>query len=104
DIRTEPVGGANLHLDGYERHELGVEELLAVLPTQHPLAQRRELSIRELRHEPWVDHDIYDSPIGQIVLDACRAAGFTPRYAARLDDHRAALRMVAAGIGVTVLP
>ncbi|MHA6695511.1 LysR family transcriptional regulator [Homoserinimonas sp. A520] len=104
DIRTEPVGSIEVQLDGYQRHELLVEELVAVLPATHPLAQGSEIALLDLEHEPWVDHDIYDSPIGQIVLGACRAAGFTPRYAARLDDHRTALRLVAAGIGVTVLP
>ncbi|MEU9885977.1 LysR substrate-binding domain-containing protein [Sphaerisporangium sp. NPDC051011] len=104
DIRTEPADGAEVHLDGYRRHELTVEELVAVLPHAHPLANAREVALRDLEGEPWVDHDIYDSPIGQIILSACRAAGFTPRYAARLDDHRAALRLVETGIGVTVLP
>lgn len=104
DIRTEPIGEIELELEGYQRHELAVEELVAVLPTAHLLAGSHQLGLRDLENEPWVDHDIYDSPIGQIVLSACRAAGFTPRYAARLDDHRAALRMVEAGIGVTVLP
>jgi DNA-binding transcriptional LysR family regulator len=93
-----------VHLDGYRRHELTVEELVAVLPCTHPLADAPEIALRDLEAEPWVDHDIYDSPIGQIVLSACRSAGFTPRYAARLDDHRAALRLVATGVGVTVLP
>ncbi|MER5647497.1 LysR family transcriptional regulator [Streptosporangium sp. NPDC002524] len=104
DIRTEPAGGAGVHLDGYRRHELTVEELVAVLPAAHPLAAARELTLRDLEGEPWIDHDIYDSPIGQIIQTACRAAGFTPRHAARLDDHRAALRLVATGVGVTVLP
>src|SRR5690606_22683747 len=104
DIRTEPVGTTEVQLDGYQRHELLVEELVAVLPSTHPLAQRHEVALRDLEHEPWVDHDIYDSPIGQIVLSACSAAGYTPRYAARLDDHRTALRLVSAGIGITVLP
>ncbi|MET9069345.1 LysR family transcriptional regulator [Streptosporangium sandarakinum] len=104
DIRTEPADGAEVHLDGYRRHELAVEELVAVLPAAHPLAEARELAFRDLEGEPWVDHDIYDSPIGQIILTACRTAGFTPRYAARLDDHRAALRLVETGIGVTVMP
>lgn len=103
-IRTEPADGAGIRLDGYARHELVVEELVAVLPAVHPLAGASEVSLRDLAQQPWVDHDIYDSPIGRIVLGACSAAGFTPRYAARLDDHRAALRLVAAGIGVTVLP
>lgn len=104
DIRTEPANGADVHLDGYRRHELTVEELVAVLPCTHPLAGAPDIALRDLEAEPWVDHDIYDSPIGQIVLSACRSAGFTPRYAARLDDHRAALRLVATGVGVTVLP
>ena len=104
DIRTEAVGKAEMQLDGYQRHELAVEDLVAVLPASHPLAHNQALTLGELADEPWIDHDIYDSPIGQIVLSACMAAGFTPHYAARLDDHRAALRLVAAGIGVTVLP
>ncbi|GAA3777685.1 LysR family transcriptional regulator [Plantactinospora mayteni] len=104
DIRTEPASGVEVQLDGYRRHELTVEELVAVFPVAHPLAAAREVALRDLEAEPWVDHDIYDSPIGQIVSSACRAVGFTPRYAVRLDDHRAALRLVAAGVGVTVLP
>lgn len=104
DVRTEPAEGVEVHLDGYQRHELVVEELVVVLPAAHRLAGDTEIAFRDLGTEPWVDHDIYDSPIGQIVSSACKAAGFTPRHAARLDDHRAALRLVAAGIGVTVLP
>ncbi|MFJ3405276.1 LysR family transcriptional regulator [Promicromonospora sp. NPDC090134] len=116
DVRTEPAGGAEVHLDGYRRHELTVEGFVAVLPADHPLVAGPEagseagpeagpeVSLRDLAGEPWIDYDIYDSPIGQIVLTACSAAGFTPRYAARLDDHRAALRLVLAGVGVTVLP
>ncbi|MDW5326711.1 LysR family transcriptional regulator [Plantactinospora sp. KLBMP9567] len=104
DIRTEPASGVEVQLDGYRRHELTVEELVAVLPVAHPLVNAGQIALRDLGDEPWVDHDIYDSPIGQIVSSACRAVGFTPRYAARLDDHRAALRLVATGIGVTVLP
>ncbi|MGW0503511.1 LysR family transcriptional regulator [Micromonospora sp. NPDC003241] len=104
DIRTEPSGGVEVRLDGYHRHELAVEELVAVLPAGHPLVDAPEIALRDLGGEPWVDHDIYDSPIGQIISSACRTAGFTPRFAARLDDHRAALRLVAAGVGVTLLP
>ncbi|GAB2487687.1 LysR family transcriptional regulator [Promicromonospora xylanilytica] len=104
DIRTEPADAAAIRLDGYVRHELLVEDLVAVLPVGHPLADAPEISLSDLAEQPWIDHDIYDSPIGRIVLSACSTAGYTPRYAARLDDHRAALRLVAAGIGVTVLP
>lgn len=104
DVRTEQVGGVDLVLDGYERHELLEEELVAALPADHRLAGEASVALRELAGEPWVDHDIYDSPIGRIVQSACAAAGFTPRFAARLDDHRAALAFVEAGVGVAILP
>ncbi|RBM14363.1 LysR family transcriptional regulator [Streptomyces sp. PT12] len=104
DIRTEPADGAEIRLDGYRRHELLTEELLAIVPAAHPLADAREIALGELRTQPWIDHDIYDSPIGQIIRGACAAAGFAPRHVARLDDHHAALSLVGAGIGITVLP
>lgn len=104
DIRTEQDGAIELHLDGYDRSELVSEDFVAALPVSHRLAGEARIELRELAEETWVDHDIYDSPIGQIVLSACAAVGFTPRFAARLDDHRAALRLVEAGIGIALLP
>lgn len=104
DVRSEHVDGVELILDGYDRHEVLVEELVAALPAGHRLAGAERLPLRELAGEAWVDHDIYDSPFGQIVQGACAVAGFTPRFAARLDDHRASLRFVAAGVGVALLP
>lgn len=104
DVRTEQVGGVAPVLDGYERHVLLEEELVAALPMGHRLAGEGSVPLAALAGEPWVDHDIYDSPIGRIVQSACAAAGFTPRFAARLDDHRAALAFVEAGVGVAILP
>lgn len=104
DIRNEPVDGPATRLDDYLRQELMIEEFSVVLPPSHPLTQADEIGMKELQHELWIDHDIYDSPTGQIIGLACRAAGFVPRYAARLDDHHAALALVAAGLGITVLP
>lgn len=104
EIRNEPVDGPVTRLDGYLRHALVTEEFSVVLPVSHPLARAPEIAMNQLQHEPWIDHDIYDSPTGQIIALACRAAGFVPRYAARLDDHHAALALVAAGLGITVLP
>ncbi|GAB3190404.1 LysR family transcriptional regulator [Nesterenkonia suensis] len=109
DIRNEPLDespeqGAGLHLDGYERHPLAVDDFFVVLPAGHRLADREVIPLQELQDEPWIDHDIYDSPTGRIISTACRAAGFAPGYVARLDDHHAALALVEAGIGLTVLP
>jgi DNA-binding transcriptional LysR family regulator len=104
DIRNEPVDLPPRLIDGYHRHELVIEDFLVVLPGNHPLASESVIEVARLQHEVWIDHDIYDSPTGQIIVRACQAAGFTPRYSARLDDHHAALSLVAAGLGITVLP
>lgn len=104
DIRNESLDEAQVHLPGYRRHELCVESFAAALPAGHSLAEEPELSMQQLQSESWVDHDIYESPTGRIIRSACQAAGFAPEFSARLDDHHAALSLVAAGLGVAVLP
>lgn len=105
DIRNEPTtAGEEAHLDGYERCPLLTEGFVVVLPHGHRLAHEHAVPVGELRHEPWIDNDIYDSPTGRIIQTACKAAGFTPHYVSRLDDHHAAVALVEAGLGLTVLP
>ncbi len=104
DIRNESMEEPAAPLEGYVRHELCVEDFAVAVPSTHRLVSERSVSMRQLQRENWVDHDIYESPTGRIIRSASRAAGFTPQFSARLDDHHAALRLVAAGLGVTVLP
>lgn len=104
DVRNERPDEPAEHLEGYQRHELCVEDFAAVLPQEHPLAGQETITMQQLQHEDWVDHDIYESPTGRIIRSACQAAGFSPQFTARLDDHHAALSLVSAGLGITVLP
>lgn len=104
DVRTEPLYEPPRQQDGFHRHPLREEAFRLVLPAGHPAAEHDEVSLAALATEAWIDIDIYESPTGRIVMQACRAAGFTPRYVARFDDHHAVMALVAAGIGVTVLP
>lgn len=104
DVRTEPLYEPPRHQDGFRRHPLQEEAFRVVVPAGHPAADEDEVALASLAAEAWIDIDIYESPTGRIVLQACRAAGFTPRYVARFDDHHAVMALVAAGIGVTVLP
>lgn len=104
DIRNEALDADPLHVDGYQRHVLCDEEMWLVLPLEHRLAKNRIVDMIDLRDEHWIDHDINDGPTGRVIAQACLSAGFTPRYVARLDDHHAALGLVAAGLGICVLP
>ncbi|MCH8571410.1 LysR family transcriptional regulator [Nesterenkonia sp. AY15] len=104
DIRNESPLEPEEHFKGYLRHLLRHEDFAVVVPADHPLADSATVEVQELSNQMWVDHDIKDSPNGRMIRTACQAAGFVPQFAARLDDHNAALSLVAAGLGITVLP
>jgi|SRR4051794_32900824 len=76
----------------------------AVLPASHPLAHRETgLHLRDLRHEPWIG-GAPSSAWYRIVRHACREAAFTPEAAFASDDYIAVQALVAAGLGVSVIP
>lgn len=103
DVRQESLENPEEHLEGYLRCPLGVEEFDVALPAGHRLEAMGRVPVHQLREELWIDHDIYETPATRIIRSACRAAGFSPNVVARLDDHYAALSLVEAGVGVTVL-
>jgi DNA-binding transcriptional LysR family regulator len=61
------------------------------------------LSLTELQHTPMVmfrpGYDLRD-----VTLEACRQAGFTPRFAVEGGEMDAVLAFVEAGLGVAVVP
>jgi molybdate transport repressor ModE-like protein len=75
----------------------------AILPSGHALARRRRLSLADLSEEPWVAST---SMCGcrKITESVCREAGYEPRVAFEVDETTAAQALVAAGVGVTLLP
>jgi molybdate transport repressor ModE-like protein len=75
----------------------------AILPAGHPLLERRKLRLGELSDQPWIAST---SACGcrQITERACHEAGFEPRVAFEADETLAAQALVAAGVGVTLLP
>jgi DNA-binding transcriptional LysR family regulator len=106
DITTEPAGSPGLDRPGYHRHVLVEENYRVVAPRGHDLLAEYDARVpmAALDGLPMVDNDFHDNTCGRILAEACRAAGFTPRFVARSEDHHTALAFVAAGVGVTVLP
>jgi molybdate transport repressor ModE-like protein len=75
----------------------------AIVPAGHPLARRRRVNLSDLADEPWVA----SSSTGgcrHIMQNLCREAGFEPRVAFEVDEVTAVQALVAAGVGVTLLP
>jgi DNA-binding transcriptional LysR family regulator len=88
---------------GLELVELAEEPLVLALPDQHPLATRARLRVTDLR-----DEELIGFPAGATIRDAvqraARAAGFEPRVAFETREVARMRALVAAGLGLAVLP
>ena len=73
------------------------------LPAGHPLASRERVDLDDLSGEPWISQ----SP-GAICRDwlvhTLRSRGAEPRIAHMADEYATQLTLVAAGLGISVLP
>jgi DNA-binding transcriptional LysR family regulator len=75
-----------------------------VLPVDHPLAGRDRIRLADLAADPWIATASAPGYCQQQVLDACAAAGFTPRYAMEADEYPTTQGYAAAGLGVALVP
>ena len=75
----------------------------AIVPKDHRLADKRQLRLSDLAEEPWIA-STDACGCRQITERACLDAGFEPRVAFEADETLAAQALVAAGVGVTMLP
>jgi DNA-binding transcriptional LysR family regulator len=74
-----------------------------IIPKGHALAGRRRVSLADCAKEPWIASSSTHSC--RLITDSvCREAGFEPRVAFETDETQAAQALVAAGVGVTLLP
>lgn len=79
------------------------DPMFVALPGDHPLATRPRLRLHDLSEEAWVQTS-QDSQCAQHVVHSCHAAGFAPRTAFYSDDYQTVQGLVAAGVGVALIP
>jgi LysR family hydrogen peroxide-inducible transcriptional activator len=86
-----------------ELFPLRTEPLFAVLPKNHPHAATKSLALKDLRGEAFVmlrdGHCFRDLSIA-----ACVHARVTPRIAFESDQFSSLFGMVAAGVGISLVP
>ncbi|WCB93534.1 HTH-type transcriptional regulator GltC [Baekduia alba] len=82
---------------------LASEDLLAILPQGHHLAQRDALRLADLQGERFIAFPA-GATIRAAVEDAARRAGFAPRIAFESNEVERTRALVAEGLGVAVLP
>jgi len=92
---------------GLQTVELFSEPLVALMHTGHPLAEAGEegLALAELAEEPFVYFPrSYGTGLYDQLLNLARQAGFSPRIAQEANEALTIIGLVAAGLGVSVLP
>ena len=81
------------------------ERLWIALPSGHVLAARKLLRLDDLRNEPFI---LYPRANGSLLYDsiiaACQSAGFSPRVVQEAPQMASMVSLVAAGVGVTLVP
>lgn len=80
------------------------ERLVLAVHRGHRLAGDEPVSVAELRDEDFVGYGIPDSVVNTVVTQACLAAGFLPRRLHQVAEASTILTLVAAGLGVALLP
>jgi DNA-binding transcriptional LysR family regulator len=74
-----------------------------MLPTDHRLARRRRLRLGDLAGESWIQGVRSGSTLDVLPM-AGRAAGFEPQVVFRTDDQTTVRGLVAAGLGIAMVP
>jgi LysR family hydrogen peroxide-inducible transcriptional activator len=86
-----------------ELFPLRTEPLFAVLPKNHPLAATESLALKDLRGESFVmlrDGHCFRG----LSIAACTRARVTPRIAFESGQFSSLFGMVAAGVGISLVP
>ncbi len=79
------------------------DHMHVALPATHPLAGKPALTLADLRGEDWVQTSA-ESPCARHVVRSCLAAGFEPHVTFESDDYETVQGLVAAGVGVALIP
>lgn len=90
--------------DGIRLRTIESEPLVLALRADHPLAAKDGIAMKDLRHEAFVLFANPDSVVNEEVLRSCREAGFLPQRAHEAVGNAVQLPLVAAGLGVALVP
>ena len=88
---------------GLRSIELREDPLHVVLPRGHELADKGTLKLADLSDESWIQTSA-ESPCARHVVRSCHEAGFSPSVSFESDDYQTVQGLVAAGVGVALIP
>lgn len=86
-------------------YELGWrEEVVALLPADHPLASAESVTIADLRHDAHVILRPDTSDFAAYLQSCILAAGYRPRISQQVVDAQSIPSLITAGFGVSLVP
>lgn len=81
------------------------EEMILLMPPDHPLRDKGVLQLEDLRDEAFIGHDRTRLPnYWNLLLGAFDAAGFQPRIAEEAAHLHTLIALVESGIGIAMAP
>lgn len=83
-------------------HTLFRNRILVVLPKQHRLASRRQLTISDLKDERLVGYGV-ETPLSHAIARLCDGAQVTPRWVAEVKQTYVACALVQHGMGLALV-
>jgi DNA-binding transcriptional LysR family regulator len=86
-----------------ELRPLLTEEMRIALPSEHELAGSGALELARLADQPWLCGTTNGS-CRELTVRSCRQAGFDPDVSFESNDYNVIQSLVAAGLGVSLLP
>lgn len=89
--------------DKVEGTILFTENMVALLPMNHPFANKRDLSLNQLQHDSFILFP-QGYVLRDLVVNACKQMGFKPKVSFEGEDIDSIKGLVSAGLGITLIP
>jgi DNA-binding transcriptional LysR family regulator len=85
----------------FETRTIISEPFVLLVAKSHPLVKQKEVALKQLAAESFI---FYKGRARDTALEACRKAGFEPRIACESGELETVRALVAAGLGLAVVP
>jgi len=102
-IGYDGAGTVHNPTDGIEEIDLFEDPTYLAMPADHRFARKARAKLQDFSEDSWI-HSACKGTCGAVALRALHNAGFDPTIVFETDDYNVAQGLVAAGMGVTLLP
>jgi DNA-binding transcriptional LysR family regulator len=79
------------------------EEIVLIVPKDHPLATRQSITLQELADEPFIVFK-EELSLGEIIFQLFQQAGFSPKITFEGEEFGTVAGLVSAALGIALIP